>query len=212
MCRKRNSLSAMPSGEMHMADHLLKMATDISEEQVDDLLKLLTSWSENEIELDADKVLESAVLGKLKLSLVRQGEGFFLKVKGQAVKPLRVEEERDESGAYDLDAAEFDSDMDAKPKGKIKYKALKKRMKKPWKIIKDSAEMKTMPPADIVESFLEDSALMITYPGKGDEYYKPYAVAHEAFAAAWRAGDVEAMAHAVNRMDHLKEACHDVHK
>lgn len=195
-----------------MADQLLKVAAHISEDEVKRLLELFAELGENEAfiaegEEAGGSAVDAAKLGKLKLSLERDGDGFFLKVKGQAVKA-----EREDFDDDDFDEDDFDSDTDEKPQGKIKYKSLKKRMKKTWKVIKDSARTNTLPPENVVESFLDDSALMITYPGKGDEYYKPYAVAHEAFAAAWRAQDVEALGHAVKRLDHLKEACHDIHK
>lgn len=92
--------------------------------------------------------------------------------------------------------------------GKPKYKHLKKRMKGSFRLLVKMIHDGEMPPAEAVESFLEDSALMVTYPGYGDEFYDRYTSACEAFRAAYAAGDMDRMHETIDVLVHEKSRCH----
>lgn len=95
-------------------------------------------------------------------------------------------------------------DAEAKPK----YSHLKKRMKSSFRLLVKMVHDGQMPPGEAVESFLEDSALMVTYPGYGDEYYDSYTRACDAFRAAFDAGDMPKMHETLDVLIHEKSRCH----
>lgn len=90
-----------------------------------------------------------------------------------------------------------------------KYKSLKKRMKTEFKAIKMALQQGTLPERALVHAFARDSELMITYPGKGDEYYKDYESALQQFLVAVSEADLEAVSKSVAALDHCKKVCHD---
>jgi XXXCH domain-containing protein len=92
--------------------------------------------------------------------------------------------------------------------GKPKYKHLKKRMKSSFKMLVKMIHDGQAPPKEAVESFLEDSELMVSYPGYGDEYYESYIKACEAFKAAFESGDVAKMHETIDVLVHEKSRCH----
>lgn len=94
----------------------------------------------------------------------------------------------------------------------VKYSSLKKRMKSPWKTIREALMAGTMPNLQLVESFVADGDLMCTYPGKGDEYYNGYIKKNVAFLEAVKAGDVPAAQALAEDLEQLKKACHDRYK
>ncbi|MBG0788957.1 MAG: GAK system XXXCH domain-containing protein [Desulfovibrionaceae bacterium] len=91
---------------------------------------------------------------------------------------------------------------------KPKYSSLKKRMKTSFKVIVKMIHEDRTPPAEAVESFLADSALMVTYPGYGDEYYESYMRACDGLAEAFEDGDMEKLHRAVDALIHEKTRCH----
>ena len=105
-----------------------------------------------------------------------------------------------------------DVPAEPRPDGKPKYSTLKKWMKKEFKAIREALALGQMPDPDLAESFVADSQLMVTYPGKGDEFYPAYAAATAAFAAAVAAGDLAAAQEAAAGLDALKRDCHERYK
>lgn len=88
------------------------------------------------------------------------------------------------------------------------YKKLKKRMQGSFRMIFKMIHDGQMPPKAAVDSFLEDSKLMVTYPGLGDEFYDEYIGVCEAFRAAYEAGDMEKLGETVDSLSHEKSRCH----
>lgn len=88
------------------------------------------------------------------------------------------------------------------------YKTLKKRMRSSFKMLLKMVHDGQIPPQEAVDSFLEDSALMVTYAGYGDEYYDSYTQACDALKTAHAAGDIEKMHTAVDVLIHEKSRCH----
>lgn len=101
-----------------------------------------------------------------------------------------------------------DEGSDAQGETKPKYKDLKKRMKRSFKMIFNMIHDGTLPPAEAVESFLIDSELMVAYPGYGDEYYEEYTKACAEFAEAYKAEDLERLKPAVDELANQKGRCH----
>lgn len=92
--------------------------------------------------------------------------------------------------------------------GKPKYKTLKKRMKDNFRMLVKTIHDGQVPPEQAVKSFLDDSDLMVQYPGYGDEYYESYTQACEAFKAAYESGDIARMHETIDVLVHEKARCH----
>lgn len=106
------------------------------------------------------------------------------------------------------DGCEEPEDETPAPPAKPKYKHIKKRMKSSFKLLVKMIHDGQTPPEEAVQSFLEDSALMVTYSGHGDEYYEEYTQACDAFKAAYEAGDMTKMHEAIDVLVHEKSRCH----
>lgn len=102
----------------------------------------------------------------------------------------------------------FDEEREPGAPEKPAYKQLKKRMKISFRMLVKMIHDGQIPPQEAVDSFLEDSALMITYPGYGDEFYSRYAEVCDAFRQAYESGDLERMHEAVDALVHEKGHCH----
>jgi XXXCH domain-containing protein len=72
-----------------------------------------------------------------------------------------------------------------KPRGG--YGALKKRMKKSFKNIMYALHENSWPDQPDIDAFVHDSAQMVLYPDKGDEFYPAYSEAVADFVNAVRA-------------------------
>ncbi|QGY41931.1 GAK system XXXCH domain-containing protein [Pseudodesulfovibrio cashew] len=129
---------------------------------------------------------------KLKISIKNEFGQLALKAKFKSALPC------DEPGA------KTGSGEPAKPK----YKQIKKRMRSSFKMLVKLIHEGEAPPEEAVRSFLEDSALMVTYPGYGDEYYESYSQACEAFKDAFESGDVDRMHETIDVIVHEKSRCH----
>ncbi|WP_243362267.1 GAK system XXXCH domain-containing protein [Fundidesulfovibrio terrae] len=89
-----------------------------------------------------------------------------------------------------------------------KYKSLKKHMKQTFKAIGAALLAGQMPPLLEAQSFIADSRLMVSYPGKGDEFYAAFLEKTVAFEAALVASDLEAAKSAYLDLAQLKRDCH----
>ena len=92
-----------------------------------------------------------------------------------------------------------------------KYSSLKKHMKQTFKAIGQALTAGQAPPEAETRSFIADSRLMVSYPGKGDEFYGVYMEQALAFEAAFNARDMEAMKAAYQELARLKRECHSRH-
>jgi XXXCH domain-containing protein len=95
--------------------------------------------------------------------------------------------------------------------GLPKYKSLKKHMKQTFKAIGMALTAGQAPPELEARSFLADSMLMVSYSGKGDEFYGAYQGKVQAFEAALNASDLEAMKALFHELAQIKRDCHSRH-
>jgi XXXCH domain-containing protein len=98
-----------------------------------------------------------------------------------------------------------------KPK-KLKYKDLKKRMKKSFKAIKESVSDSRLPERSDLVSFLNDSEQMVSYPGYGDAYYSEYQKACQALEDAAGRLDFATFKHQLEAVNKLQKECHNRYK
>jgi len=129
---------------------------------------------------------------KLKLSVKNEFGRFSLKARFKSAAECSAEE-----------LAEG-----ADESGRPRYKSLKKRMRSSFRMILKLIHEGQVPPEAAMRSFLDDSALMVTYPGYGDEYYEEYTRSCEALRTAFEAGNLEAMHAAIDVIAHEKSRCH----
>lgn len=92
------------------------------------------------------------------------------------------------------------------------YKSLKKNMKDNFKIIFKAVHEGTLPPADVVESFVKDAHTMTRFPGKGDEYYAEFREAANELVEALQSGNLAQLNETADRLNHMKTECHARHK
>ncbi|MDK2956355.1 MAG: hypothetical protein PWQ57_1851 [Desulfovibrionales bacterium] len=149
-------------------------------------------------------VPELAGVRKFKLTLTPEGDRFSLKCTVKHPKPETV-------ATTDADESP-EADESVSDAGRPKYKQLKKRMKKDFKLILETARQGALPAAGVVQAFLDDCELMVTYPGKGDPYYDVFAKATQEMSQAYRAEDLGAFAKSCDKMDHIKLECHNRYK
>lgn len=144
----------------------------------------------------------------MKLS-VKQGLGETLAVKLSVKFPKPAKTSgaaaSDEFGGYPDDG---EGDESGEEETLPKYKSLKKHMKQTFKAIGAALAAGQVPPALEAQSFIADSRLMVSYPGKGDEFYAAYLEKTEAFQAALDAADIEAMKALHQELAQLKRDCH----
>lgn len=95
---------------------------------------------------------------------------------------------------------------------KLKYSKLKKMMKKSYAELCRAVQNDILPPADLVENFINQSAKMVTYGGRGDEHYGRYSDACFNFERAYDDGDQEKMKTALARVQKIKKECHEHYK
>ncbi|SMF17775.1 GAK system XXXCH domain-containing protein [Desulfovibrio gilichinskyi] len=131
---------------------------------------------------------------KLKINISHNQEQTTIKIKA---KPAKQSEEQETP--------------DGLPQ-KIKYSSLKKRMKDTFKIIFKDVHAGTLPPKEVVSLFLEDSKLMVTYEGYGDEYYEEYITACEEFKMALDSNNIEEIHKTCDNLNSIKAHCHSQHK
>ena len=154
---------------------------------------------------------------KASLKLKRKSDSLSVKVK------VETQPQLDESSKTDIRPAtkaiarpttdkvpepSYTSDKIEKPK----YKTLKKRMKSSFKLIREALESNQMPMAAILESFIRDSELMVTYPGYGDEYYEAYRNLCSRFSEACSKGDLGALKSLTIELNQMKSDCHKRYK
>lgn len=101
-----------------------------------------------------------------------------------------------------------DASVESRGVRRPEYRELKKRMKISFGMIVKMVHRGEMPPARAVQSFLADSALMVTYPGYGDEFYDEYRAACRALEQAFALGELERMHSAVDELARQKGHCH----
>lgn len=96
--------------------------------------------------------------------------------------------------------------------GKMKYTSLKKLMDKNFKEIGKKLETGNLPDSALVQGFLEESKLMISYSGYGDEFYEKYISACEEFNSRFDSGVFDKISEQYAVLNSIKKECHSRYK
>lgn len=162
----------------------------------------------------AGETVELADCSSLKITIKNLGASSLLKVSlkfpavGLGALPLPTAGEEDGTiEATEAEAAAETVDAGGKPR----YKSLKKRMKHTFKAIVLALRAGAAPDAASLGSFIADSRLMTSYPGKGDAFYPAYDAEVDRLEAAAASGDLDAMTASVAALDRMKKECHSRH-
>lgn len=89
-----------------------------------------------------------------------------------------------------------------------KYRPLKKKIKKSFKKIKEWTARNELPPRSLLEDFLAEATVMISYPGFGDEHYHDFSAACLALKKAHDAKDMELFSRRLAEISRIKKQCH----
>ena len=95
---------------------------------------------------------------------------------------------------------------------KPEFKALKKRMRKSFKMVFRAIHQGDLPPDEEMRAFISDAHLMVTYPGYGDAHYPVFIEACHAFEKAWQEKDMEALNQTVDALAFHEAHCHSQYK
>jgi len=125
---------------------------------------------------------------KLEFSLKRQG--------GLAEVKLKVKGLSGEKGK-----------STGKPRAES-YKTIKKRMKTSFKFLQHSLGNFLLPPAEIVEAFLQDSLSMCSHPARGEHDYGPHLRLCNELKTAFDQKDRASMELILAELDAAKKTCH----
>jgi XXXCH domain-containing protein len=85
-------------------------------------------------------------------------------------------------------------------------------MKTSFKEIRTRLEELRLPEEAIVRQFCDHSALMVTYPGKGEPHYARYTQAVSEMKAAYERKDFAVFNALVSTLSGLKDDCHKEYK
>lgn len=88
------------------------------------------------------------------------------------------------------------------------YKGVKKRLKTSYKFLRHSLGNLMLPPAEVVEAFLQDSLAMCSHPARGDWDYGPHLKLCNELKTAFDQKDRGAMEMIVGELELAKKTCH----
>lgn len=189
----------------------------ISQDEVSDFFRRLADGVDSGGITVGETAIHLSGLQKISVSMktLDDVEGLRVKMKLRycADPALEGSEELFPQDPEDDAEAEYEDDAELDMAGaKPRYTHLKKRMKAHFKAIQAAVSEGQLPERGVVNDFVRDSELMITYPGKGDEFYGAYRRATEQFMVAVTEGDLAAVAATVDELERQKQVCHDKHE
>lgn len=90
-----------------------------------------------------------------------------------------------------------------------KYRPLKKLLKKSWEKIQREVAHGKLPSSLVMDEFMAQSKVMVSYPGFGDENYQEFTESCAALYQAFRAKNLQSFTDELGRVIGLKESCHN---
>ena len=211
-----------------------KLELLLEKEQAKDFFRDLATYLEEGRPLD-EYGIDLSGHKKIKISLFEEDEHLALKIK---VKDFGHRQERDVSEELQgslkikeknvgtrqerngreeqhgfLKIKEKDvGNREKRNSRKEQYGSLKKRMKTYFKAIGQAGTAGAMPADELISTFLADSRSMVSYPGKGDEFYPAYMDACEALQQAFDQKDPTALHDACRALARCMAECHARYK
>ena len=203
------------------AARLLRLLADHMDPSLSGVFQAALDKMEEQAEVNLPSGFDINKFQKMKINIKGEDNSIDIKVKlnpasktGKSKEPNEVKtvleteviEPEPQIMPVAGDAAESGGD------GDVKYKSLKKRMKKTFKTIVAAASEDRLPDEETAKSFIDDSYKMISYPGYGDEHYEEYGNVTDAFKKAFEGKNVNEVKTWVNELERLKKECHSRYK
>lgn len=94
----------------------------------------------------------------------------------------------------------------------LKYRPLKKELKKIEKAIRSSIENNELPGTETMTEFIAEVRVMISYPGFGDEYYDSFLAACLVLQEVFKKKDFASFSAQFETVKALKKECHARYK
>lgn len=138
---------------------------------------------------------------KIKIDLRKEAEQISLH--------LKIKYRKNERLAH---TNEHETEMPSLLKRKPAYKTLKKRMKADFASITASIKGNSLPSQTVIDAFLKDSELMVSYRGYGDEYYGAYTHDCNRLRKAFDSSDVSSCMEALHALSERMRECHKRYK
>ncbi|MFO7875513.1 MAG: GAK system XXXCH domain-containing protein [Desulfovermiculus sp.] len=169
-----------------------RYAYELTKKELGQFLRSLAENLESDTPEVKDFGLDLSNIRKMKISAKSwPEEPFVVKVK---ITPWQAQESDEEEGE---EAA---------------YARLKRRMKIYYKELQANLQANQHPSREIVSVFLKDCERMTEFQGYGDEYYKAFTHTCRDFQQAFDTEELEDMQRAFDRIESLKDRCHDRYK
>jgi|GEM_PF-5678839 len=135
---------------------------------------------------------------KLKVGLVKK-EG------GQFHLELKIKDKKTSD-------AEYEPEVEAEDFGESSYKSFKKKLAKNFKSIGRAIEEQLLPPAELIETFMNEAEQLVSYPGFGDEYYDSFMKECRSFKDQYLQKNMEGLAGQYGRILSIMKDCHRRYK
>jgi len=182
-----------------MSTYEVKVEKKLSREELATFLRKFASGLKGGESLPVGPGVDISGFDAVKLTLKRDGEMTSLKLKVAFKQPPEGSEAAAPEPQKQAAATES-------------YKTIKKRMKKSFAGIKTQVQAGQVPSADDAKAFHEDSRRMMSFPGKGDEYYASYENALKTFVKAIETGRLAEIKKSVAALDLVHQNCHKKYK
>ncbi|MBS3779022.1 MAG: GAK system XXXCH domain-containing protein [Desulfovermiculus sp.] len=169
-----------------------RYAYELSKKELGQLFRSLAENLENDSPQVKDFGLDLSKIRKMKISAKSwPEEPFLVKVK---ITPWQAPDTEDDEGE------------------EVNYTRLKKRMKAYYKELQTNLQANQHPSREIVSVFIKDCERMTAFQSYGDEYYQAFTQACRDFQKAFDTEELEEMQRAFQRIESLKDRCHDRYK
>lgn len=102
--------------------------------------------------------------------------------------------------------------MDRRTLAEQKFRPLKKAMQQTFKRLRQAGQAGTLPEGGVVEEFIDQVRVMVSYPGFGDAAYPEFLAASRRLAACQTKADVAQFRETLATIATLQTRCHAAQK
>ena len=93
-----------------------------------------------------------------------------------------------------------------------KYRPLKKSLKKTYKSMVKQVEIGQIPARALIDEFMAQARVMVSYPGFGDSHYKDFTLACDSLYKAFNSKELAIIKQEIKKISTLKKECHHRYK
>jgi len=89
-----------------------------------------------------------------------------------------------------------------------KYRPLKKKIKKTFRKMLECIERNELPPRSLLDDFMAEANVMVSYPGFGDAHYQNFIEACMVLKKAYDTKDIKLFSERLAKVSRIKKECH----